>query len=76
MSCNFSSRTHVNFTRVGITEAMYERSHVNAKVARGSIFIYVYARHISLCLYFITCVKFTLRTYARKNYATVEIHPK
>ena len=38
MSCNFSSRTHVNFTRVGITEAMYERSYVNVKVARGSIF--------------------------------------
>ena len=38
MSCNFSSSTHVNFTRVSITEAMYERSHVNVKVARGSIF--------------------------------------
>ena len=38
MSCNFSSRTHANFTRVSITEAMYERSHLNVKVARGSIF--------------------------------------
>ena len=38
MSCNFSSSTHVNFTRVSMTEAMYERSHVNVKVARGSIF--------------------------------------
>ena len=63
MSCNFSSRTHVKFTRVSITEAMYERSHVNVKVARGSIF--TCARHTTLCLYFIARVKFTLRAYAK-----------
>ena len=77
MSCNFSSSTHVNFTRVSITEAMYERSHVNVKVARGSIFTCT-RDNTTLCLYFITpvLVKFTLRAYARKNYATVKIHPK
>ena len=65
MSCNFSSSTHVNFTRVSITEAMYERSHVNVKVARGSIF--TSTRDIpQFASISIARVKFTLRAYARK----------
>ena len=31
-------RTHVNFTRVNIIEAMYERSHGNVTIERGSSF--------------------------------------
>ena len=29
-------RTHVNFARVNIIEAMYERSHGNVTIERGS----------------------------------------
>ena len=76
MSCNFSSSTHVNFRRVSITEAMYERSHVNVKVARGSIF--TSTRDIpchSLPLFY--CARKIYFTSVRtENYATVEIHPE
>ena len=52
-----------NFTRVNIIEAVFERSLVNARVERGSTF---------------TCTRdlpIYVAAYARKNYATVEIHP-
>ena len=51
-------RTHVNFKRVNITEALYERSHVNVKVA-ASFNLYVYARHTTLCLYYARKICFT-----------------
>ena len=69
---NFSVRTHVNFTRVNIIEAMYKRPRVNGKVERGSTFTF------TLDLPYMPCILFTrlkFSAYARKNYATGEIHP-
>ena len=51
-------RTHVNFKGVNITEALYQRSHVNLKVA-ASFNLYVYARHTTLCLYYARKICFT-----------------
>ena len=65
-------RTHVNFTSVNIVEAMYERPRVNGKVERGSTFTF------TLDLPYMPCTLFTrlkFSAYARKNYATEEIHP-
>ena len=56
---------------------MYGRSDVNVKVERGSTF--PFTRGFSYIVYILfTHVKpvKSLRPYARKNYATVEIHLK
>ena len=67
-SCNFSVRTQVHFTRVNKTETLYGRSRVYVKVEPRLNFTftsslsYIASNH--------------LRTFALKNYATVEINPK
>ena len=50
---------------------MYERPRVNVKVERGSTFTYT-----PDLVTFDTLSLFYLRAYARKKYATVEIHLK
>ena len=52
-------------------QAMYERPRVNVKVERGSTFTYT-----PDLVTFDTLSLFYLRAYARKKYATVEIHLK
>ena len=57
-------------TRVNEIEAVYERPCVNVKVERDSTFTFT---RDPPC---IVSILFThVRTYARKNYATVEINP-
>ena len=51
---------------------MYKRPRVNGKVERGSTFTF------TLDLPYMPCILFTrlkFSAYARKNYATEEIHP-
>ena len=56
---------HVNFTRLNKMEAMYDW--------RGSTF--TFTRHLpTLRLFYFRA--YNLRAYARKNYATVQIHLK
>lgn len=62
-------RTHLTFTRLNTTEAMYGRSRVPEEVEPRSTF----TRGLS----YIASVLFTrvdLRAYARKSYETVDIH--
>ena len=54
---------------------MYGRSDVNVKVERGSTFTFTrdFSYIVSILFTHVKPVK-SLRPYARKNYATVEIH--
>ena len=72
MSRNFFVRTHVYFTRVNEIEAMYERPRVNVEVERGSTLTYM--RDLPYNVSILYTRAHNLRAYARKNYATVEIH--
>ena len=59
-------------TRVNIIEAMDKRPRVNGKVERGSTFTFTRDLPWMAGVLF-TRIKFS--AYARRNYATVEIHP-
>ena len=56
---------------------MYEKPRVNVKVERGSTFTFTRgSSYITSILIYARKASSSLRPYARKNYATVEIHPK
>ena len=58
LSRNFHVRTHVNFTRVKKIEVMYDKTHVNVKVERGSTF--AFTRDLPYIVFIsFTRVKFT-----------------
>ena len=66
LSRNIYLRTHANFMRVNKIEVMYRKPHIT----------YVYARPSMHHLCFVYARRIILRAYARKKYATVEIHQK
>ena len=54
---------------------MYEKPRVNVKVKRGSTFTFTRGfSYITSILIYARKASSSLRAYARKNYATVEIH--
>ena len=54
---------------------MYEKPRVNVKVERGSTFTFTRGfSYITSILIYARKASSSLRPYARKNYATVEIH--
>ena len=56
---------------------MYEKPRVNVKVERGSTFTFTRVfSYITSILIYARKASSSLRPYARKNYATVEIHLK
>ena len=56
---------------------MYEKPRVNVKVERGSTFTFTGGfSYIASILIYARKASESLRPYARKNYATVEIHLK
>ena len=61
LSRNFHVRTHVNFTRVKKIEVMYDKTHVNVKVERGSTFAF------TRDLPYIAFISFTRKIYVRKH---------